>query len=322
MIFDQPSSLRQRILEVTRREPPIRMKVFEDTTQFMSIDVGDVIRISGSDYLIIGHAREGRFGIDDQPKFWVKTCLDLTTGLKKIIKLVFLETFENRVGETIYRFLRSPDKEASILQTMQGHPNFMQGCPVLDSAGNIVRIIDFISGPSLFDYLRGLNMSHKEYFNTEFLNVVQMFIQCVKAISLLHEKGLHHGDIRADHIIIRNGTKDYMWIDFDYEVSNPEYDAICLGNVLQQVVGKGRHSLNDIQEHPENYPDFRGTLTSSDMSLMFRYRVANLQRLYPHIPGAVNDMVMRYSNGCSNPYKRVADLLFDLCSLFPGIACS
>ncbi len=322
MIYDQPSSLKQRIQEVTRREPSTRMKVFEDTSEFMSIDVGDVMRLSGNDYLIIGHAREGRFGIDDQPKFWVKTCLDLTTGLKKIIKLVFLETFVNKVGETVYQFLRSPEKEAKILDDMQGHPNFMQGHPVRDTVGNIVRIIDFISGPSLFDYLRGLNMSHREYYNAEFLNVMRLFIQSVRAISLLHEKGLHHGDIRADHIIIHNGTKDYMWIDFDYEVDKPDYDAICLGNVLQQVVGKGRHSINDIQEHPENYPDFNGTLTSPDMSLMFRYRVANLQKLYPYIPREMNDMVMRYSNGCSNLYKSVNSLLSDLCSLFPDIAGS
>ena len=320
MIYEPASSLQQRIRELTRREPLHRMKIFEDTTQFMSIDVGDVMRLSGNDYLVIGHAREGRFGIDDQPKFWVKTCLDLETGLKKIIKLVFLETFNNKVGGTVYQFLRSPEKEASILLAMQGHPNFMQGHPVTDRAGNIVRIIDFISGPSLFDYLRGLKMSHRDYFQTEFSTVMKMFIQCVRAISLLHEKGLHHGDIRADHIILHNGTGDYRWIDFDYEVNDREYDALCLGNVLQQVVGKGRHSVNDIREQPENYPDFTGTLASGDMSLMFRYRVANLKKIYPHIPEAVNRMVVRFSDGSPNPYKSVDTLLSDLCALFPDPA--
>jgi hypothetical protein len=146
---------------------------------------------------------------------------------------------------------------------------------------------------------------------------MKMFIQCVRAISLLHAKGLHNGDIRADHIIIQNETKDYRWIDFDYEVNDREYDALCLGNVLQQVVGKGRHSVNDIREQPENYPDFTGTLASGDMSLMFRYRVANLKKLYPHIPEAVNKMVLRFSDGSPNPYKSVDTLLSDLCSLFP-----
>jgi hypothetical protein len=161
-------------------------------------------------------------------------------------------------------------------------------------------------------------MSHWEYYQTEFSTVMGMFIQCVRAVALLHAKGLHHGDIRADHIILHNGTGDYRWIDFDYEVDHPEYDALCLGNVLQQVVGKGRHSVSDIREQPENYPDFTGTLTSSDMSLMFRYRVANLKKLYPHIPDAVNNLVMRFSDGSPNPYKSVDSLLLDLCSLFPG----
>ena len=99
----------------------------------------------------------------------------------------------------------------------------------------------------------------------------------------MHRQGLHHGDIRADHLIIKNETDIFVWIDFDFEVGNLIYDVFCLGNVLQQVVGKGRHSLHDIRLQPSNYPDFNNSLTSSDMSLMFPHRVANLQKLYPYI---------------------------------------
>ena len=42
----------------------------------MSIDGGDVLRLAGNDYLVLGNAREGRFGIDDQPKFWVKSAIE------------------------------------------------------------------------------------------------------------------------------------------------------------------------------------------------------------------------------------------------------
>jgi len=87
MIFEHPQTLRQRIGEVTRRGAPHRLIIFEDTSQFMSIDAGAVLRLAGNDYLVAGQAREGRFGIDDQPKFWVKSSIDLTTGAKKIIKL-------------------------------------------------------------------------------------------------------------------------------------------------------------------------------------------------------------------------------------------
>ncbi|MBA3008881.1 MAG: protein kinase [Proteobacteria bacterium] len=318
MIFEQPSALKQRISEVTQRKASSNLKIFENTSEFMLIDVGDIMRLSGNDYLVTGHAREGRFGIDEQPKFWVKKTIDLTTGEKKIIKLVFLETFINKVGGTLFKFLRSPEKEAAVLLKMNEHPNFMHGLSVEDCAGNIVRIIDFVQGPSLYFYLRDLKISHREYYFQKFSRVMQLFIESVEAILSLHGHGLHHGDIRADHIIVNNQTGRHVWIDFDYDVSCLEFDIFCLGNVLHQVVGKGRHSLHDIRLQASNYPDFNSTLISEDMSLMFRYRVANLRKLYPYIPKPLNEILMRFSAGVSEPYKKVGDLLADLRFLFPS----
>jgi hypothetical protein len=316
MIFEQPSVLRRRISEVTGREVPSKLNIFDDTSEFMSIDAGDILRLSGNDYFVLGHAQEGRFGIDEQPKYWVKTAIDLTTGAKKIVKMVFHETFTSRVGETMFRCSRSPEKEAAVLRKMHQHPNFMHGQSVPDAAGNIVRIIDFISGPSLYTYLRDQKMSHEEYYHRELSQVMQLSLTCIEAIAHLHKQGLHHGDIRADHIIINNETDAYVWIDFDYEVDDL-YDVFCLGNVLQQVVGKGRHSLTDIRLQPSDYPDFNSTLNSSDMSMTRRHRVANLRKLYPYISEALNEILMRFSLGATDPYKKVDSLLEDLRFLFP-----
>ncbi len=318
MIFEPLSVLKQRIRELTNKEKTGRLKIFEDTSEFMSIDAGDILRLSGNDYLVTGHAREGRFGIDDQPKFWVKIAIDLTTGMKKIIKLVFLETFNRTIGDREFKCLRSPKKEAEVLEKVSGHPNFMQGQSMYDSGGNIVRIIDFISGPSLYTYLRRQKMSHEEYYSLELSKVMQLFIQCVEAIGDLHNQGLNHGDIRADHIIINSKTHDYVWIDFDYDVSGLNYDVFCLGNVLQQVVGKGRHSMDDIRLFPSNYPDFNSTLTSSDMLLMFRHRVCNLRKLYPYISQDLNEILMRFSLKTEDPYKDVKNLLKDLRFFYPS----
>ena len=267
----------------------------------------------------MGHAREGRFGIDEQPKFWVKTSIDLTTGAKKIIKMVFREMFNSRIGETVFRYLRSPEKESAILRKMHRHQNFMHGQSVHDTAGNIVRIIDFISGRSLYDYLREQKMSHEEYYRQELPKVMQQFMKGIEAIAHLHKQGLHHGDIRADHIIIKNKNDTYVWIDFDYDVDFLNYDLFCLGNVLQQVVGKGRHSLDDIRLRPSNYPHFNNTLTSRDMAMMFRHRVANLSKLYPYISRDLNEILMRFSFGAFDPYKNLDSLLEDLRLLFPSV---
>lgn len=317
MIFEE-SALRQRISDVTNREAKRKLAVFENTSEFMSIDAGDLLRLAGNDYLVTGHAREGRFGIDDQPKFWVKISIDLTTGMKKIIKMVFLETFNRQIGATQFECLRSPVKEAEILEKMRNHKNFMHGQAVHDVAGNIVRIIDFISGPSLYDHLRWKQSSHEEYYHQELSKVMSLFIESVEAIAHLHQQGLHHGDIRADHIIINSKTDTYVWIDFDYEVGSRYYDLFCLGNVLLQVVGKGRHSLDDIRLIPSNYPHFNNRLTSEDMSLMFPHRVANLRRLYPYISEALNNILMRFSVGATDPYRDAESLLKDLRLLFPS----
>jgi serine/threonine protein kinase len=317
MIFKNPETLKQRITEVTQRPAHSKITVFEDTSQFMSIDAGSVLRLGGNDYLVLGYAREGRFGLDEQPKFWVKTVIDLTTGERKIVKLVFHETFNSRIGSTVFTFVRSPQKESEILQRMRGHPNFMQGKPVSDAVGNPVRVIDFIPGPSLYEYLRRLDMPHEVYYRQIFFKLIKPVIECIDAIAQLHRQGMHHGDIRADHILLKEQMSDYVWIDFDYAVDYPDYDLCCLGNILLQVAGKGRHSLYDIGLRPSAYPGVIDTLAQSDMSLMFRHRVANLRKLFPHISAALNDILMRFSVGSTDPYCDVEVLLADLRVFFP-----
>jgi hypothetical protein len=317
MIFDNPQALKQRIVELSQRPPKSKITVFEDTSAFMSIDTGSVLRLDGNDYLVLGHAREGRFGLDEQPKFWVKTVIDLTTGERKIVKLVFHETFNSRIGSTVFTCVRSPRKESEILLRMRGHPNFMQGKPVSDAVGNPVRIIDFIPGPSLYQYLRRLDMPHAAYYRQMLSGIMRPVIACIEAIAQLQRQGMHHGDIRADHLLLKSPLGNYVWIDFDYEADYSDYDLFCLGNVLLQVAGKGRHSLYDIDLQPSAYPGAVATLTPSDMSLMFRHRVANLRKLFPYLSGALNEVLMRFSAGCTCPYRDVNALLVDLRALFP-----
>lgn len=318
MIFEEPESLEKRIKACTGKNIPSGVTIFTDTTEFMSIEAGDVLRLGGGDYLVTGHAREGRFGIDEQPKFWVKKVVDLTTGEKKIVKLVFYETFASSIGSEVFQCSRSPEKEAAIMAEMSRHPHFMHGRSVPDAAGNLVRILDVVAGPSLYDCLRRLDMPHADYYHRKLPDIMEKFILSVEAIAQLHEKGLHHGDIRADHIVVEKDTNTYVWIDFDYRIDKPDYDLFCLGNVLQQVVGKGRHSLENIRFRPSDYPDWDGTLTAADMNLMLRHRVANLRKLFPHIAKPLNDILMRFSVGGTAPYASVTDLLADLRRLFPA----
>jgi hypothetical protein len=58
----------------------------------MRITGGDVIILAGEHYLVLRDEMERSFGVED-PKYWVKRCRHLESGERRILKLVFYETF-------------------------------------------------------------------------------------------------------------------------------------------------------------------------------------------------------------------------------------
>ena len=181
---------------VGRERVPKQISIFTDTSDFYRIDYDDVVVLDGKPYLIRNNEREGRFGIEEQQKYWVKRARDLTDGSTKILKLTFHERFEANVGGLSFECFRSPRKEARILELVKGDSNFMQGHSVTDSAGNIIRILDFITGRTFADVILELGDSHEDYFHRSLPGVLDEFLELVKAIQFLHSHGEKHGDIR------------------------------------------------------------------------------------------------------------------------------
>ena len=70
-----------------------RFRIHTDTTDFCRVEYGDVVVLGVRPYLIRHNAKEGRFGVDDEVKFWVKHAIDFKSGSPKVIKLVFYEKF-------------------------------------------------------------------------------------------------------------------------------------------------------------------------------------------------------------------------------------
>jgi tRNA A-37 threonylcarbamoyl transferase component Bud32 len=317
MIFENPAELKDRIESLSNRrvgrEPP---PIFEDTSSYMSILGGCVLRLGGNDYYVLGDTREGRFGIDDQPKVWVKYALDLTTGAHKIIKLVFYEEFEMEYGFLKLRFRRSPEKESEILESIRGHDRFMQGSTVIDPAGNRVRIIDFIRGKTLYGVLRDLEMDHEQYVHERLPGIMREVIACVEAMAELHRRGHHHGDVRNDHIIVEAGSGRYTWIDFDYEVNYSDYDVWSMGNVLTFVVGNGLHTFRSAKRDPRSYPGQTGDLDEDDAILMSKHRIANLGKLFPYLSPELNEVLLRFSCGASQFYEDLDSQIADLRAVF------
>ena len=135
-------------------------RILEDTTDFYDVNYGDVILLDDVGYLVRGTETEKKFGLEGEPKPWVKSCVDLTTGERKIIKIPFYEEFSCRIEGIKSTCLRNPEKEARILSKVRGHSGFMQGFSRIDSNGNNVRVIERIQGMSLDNVVRSIRMDH------------------------------------------------------------------------------------------------------------------------------------------------------------------
>ncbi len=264
---------------------PRSIRVHTDTTDFFRIEYDDVVVLKENPYLIRHNAKELRFGLEDEPKFWVKYAIDLKDGSRKIIKLVFYEKFTARVGDIQFERFRSPKKEARILDLVRGKKYFMQGFSVTDDKGNIVRILDIIKGESLPSHVQGIEMQHETYFRELFPGILGRFMECVRAIRFLHENGERHGDIRRDHILIDEDNGDYSWIDFDYNYRHREniygFDLFGLGNVLVFLAGKGDILLPDLRKTEHQALK---SLKEEDLNIIFNNRVVNLKKVFPYIP--------------------------------------
>jgi len=294
-------------------------KVFTDTTAYMYIDRGHIIDLDGRLYLVRGNETEGRFGLDEQPKFWVKRAISLSDGRMQILKLVCKEAFKIQVGRFEITCTRSGKKEAEVLRLAHGDTRFMQGHSAQDVRGNLVRVIDYIRGTDLLSHIHNLNMSHEKYFHECFPSLLERTIRAAKAIQFLNENGLCHGDIRNDHILIEKESGAFRWIDFDLTQDFPAFDLWSLGNILHCVVAKGFLSFRDaIREKPM----LSGSLCEEDASSFFPHRIMNLRKVYPYVPDKLNKILLRFSKGTQTFYDSVAQFVEDLseCRNQKGVA--
>jgi hypothetical protein len=290
-------------------------RVFKDTSNFFAIDYGDIVQVGGKKFLVKGHEREERFGLDE-PKFWVKKVVDLDTGERKIVKLSFFETFETNIGEINIKCYRHPEKEAAVLNLVKDHPHFMQGTSFYDEKGNNVRVLDIVHGKNLFVCINSIQMEHERYFYEVLPGILKKLIPVFQALTLLHKNGFKHGDVRNDHIIIEKSTGNYVWIDYDYDyelVENPfSLDIIGLGNILLHTIGKGFHNLKQKNRGELVYKELLHIVKPEDFSILHKWRFMNLKKLYPYIPTDLNDILSYFTAGAEIFYESVDEILEDM----------
>ena len=308
-------SIQERIRELTGWTVSGTPKIITDTSDPMRIMRGQVMRLGGRDFVIEGNRYETRFGIADQPKYWVFGAIALDTGEQKIIKTVFHEDFNVHIGIFKIHCYRSPEKEAEVLELVKGDRRFMQGYTEHDDRGNNVRIIDFIPGKTIFQDIYAIDKTHDRYFREDLPGILYKLVESMRAIQFLHDRRLCHGDIRNDHIIIEKGTGDYRWIDFDLKQHVSDFDVWSFGNILNYAVGKGINSFKLIMKSRDFSDEIKSDLEADDASAFYEYRVMNLQKLYPYIPDSLNDILMHFAIRPRGTYTTIQQLIDDFCRM-------
>jgi len=305
---------------VGHRAPSVRLHT--DTSNFFAIDRGDALLLGGRVFVVTGSARERGFGLDDEPKHWVKRAIEPGTGAAKIIKLVFEERFTQRLGGCTVRCFRNPAKEARVLECVHGHPHFMHGFTVRDAVGNDVRVIDAIPGRTLDDVVIGHGGTHEDYFHSQVPALLRHFLPCLDALCRLNEGGERHGDVRADHVIVDQSTGLCRWIDFDCDFVHPEapfaLDVLGAGKILALIIGRGVVDAHRL-EHDRELAGAVGRLRAEDLSIVDRGTLMNLGKVYPYIPDRLNRVLRHFSSGAEIFYESVRELLDDLGEAMPGV---
>ncbi len=309
--MDELDRLVTSIRELTNWPFVKRPQIITDTSDFMRIQRGHVVRVGGRDFVIEGNRYESRFGIGDQPKFWVFGAIDLETGEKKILKAVFHEDFNVHIGVFKIHCFRSPEKEAQVLDLVRGDRRFMQGYTELDDKRNHVRIIDFIKGPTIFHHIFNIEKDHEQYFYEDLPGILRKLTACMEAIRFLHDHDTCHGDIRNDHIIIEVGTGEYRWIDFDLNQHVSDFDTWSMGNILNYASGKGINSFHNVLKSNQFSDKVKRSLKQEDASAFYEYRIINLRKLYPYVSRRLNDILMHFAVKPQGSYATMTQLIED-----------
>jgi tRNA A-37 threonylcarbamoyl transferase component Bud32 len=305
-----------RIRELTGQEPGGPPRILDDTTEFMGIDRGDVIRLGDELLLVRGVELEKRFGLTGEPKYWVKRAISLTTGRPQIVKLVFAEVFRARVGDREFLCRRSAEKEARVLELTRGDLDFMQGRAARDANGNLVRVLDVIRGQDLLTQLGSLEEPHEAYVRSTFPAVLARVVDALRAIARLHAAGLCHGDIRNDHLFVDADSGRLRWIDFDLDPGSPEFDLWSVGNILHVVAARRVVRIRDVLD---KRPELAGRVGPADASLFFPYRLMNLGALYPWLPQPFTEILRRFAVGDCPRYRTVDEVADELQAVVEGL---
>jgi hypothetical protein len=177
-------------------------------------------------------------------------------------------------------------------------------------------VIDFIQGKTVLKVLGDLEMTHERYVDEVLPRLLVEILDCFSGIVGLHDRGLCHGDIRNDHLILDSQDGRARWLDFDFVRASLVFDVWTMGNVLNCVLAKGFVTFHGLRQ---SRPDVRDRVDGRDASAFFRHRVMNVDRLFPYLPPCFAAMLRRFCAGATVRYERAEQIASDLGACLDGL---
>lgn len=89
-------------------------------------------------------------------------------------------------------------------------------------------------------------------------------------------------------------------------------DLFGLGNILLFLIGRQTFRSRDVLNSPDMGEKIMATITEKDLSLLSQDRIYNLQKLFPYIPDALNNILLHFTVGAPLFYDSVDELYDDL----------
>lgn len=235
----------------------------------MNITYGDVIDLSGEYFLVLRDEKERSFGVED-PKYWVKRCRELSTGKRKILKLVFCRRFPVSMGSMEIECFPQSAQGSAHPRSGQGDSRFMQGLfPRRLGRKQRPRPGRGQGHDLLSLHIDRLEADHRTYFFEMLPDILEKFAESCRAIDFLHRHGKeNHGDIRRDHLWLEQGTGGYVWIDFDYtyEFQGEPLRSGHLRPGQPALVSDRQKVLHNVQHPPPRFRRSPGRLPGSGSS--------------------------------------------------------
>ena len=275
-------------LDLIQNSKGMQFLVFNKSEFFNNAKIGNKLK----DYEILMTLGDGTFG----KIFKVRSKLNKKIYAMKMVDLKKTKEKDERLYELTLNEVTFLN-ELSNPHIIKYYNNFIEG-------DNLYIIVQYVSNGDIQEYIDARKEINRHFQEEELLNI---FLQCMMALSYIHKKGVIHRDIKPKNILIDNNMKiklgdfgiaalifeknkkDNIYLNAEYNIEENEY---LFYN--QTIVGTMNYMAKEMIEKAEY----------DQKCDVYSMGVTFFEMMYFHSPkiNSVNDKNIKYS-------KEIIDIL-------------